>query len=373
MIVFLSLLTIFIAYIALILVLYLRWRSVPVWKEVQKVNGAVSVVIPYRNEEENLPLLLRSISEQEVDGIDVEVIFVNDHSEDGGPELIADFSKKVSFDLINVNLGTEESGKKSALKRGVEAASHPIILQTDADCSFGPSWLKTMIAAFAESDIRAVLGPVNMLPAQNFWSRFASLEFMSLQATGASLCLMEFPVMSNGANMAYYREDWLRHSDVGRQLSSGDDTFFIQALSRSGRKVAFAKSWDALVETRAPDDFNPFIRQRVRWGAKTSSYLFTGAKVLAVMIALLNLGILMLTVVGIWYPWYLAVAGGILIFKMVIDGLLLRSYSTMSGQQGLMKSFVLASLIYPVYISYAVALVVFYPAYGRWKGRRIKV
>jgi cellulose synthase/poly-beta-1,6-N-acetylglucosamine synthase-like glycosyltransferase len=58
------------------------WGDTP---EVDALDGKkhiVSLLIPFRNEKVNLPRLLASIEEQVIGSLDVEVIFVNDHSTD---------------------------------------------------------------------------------------------------------------------------------------------------------------------------------------------------------------------------------------------------------------------------------------------------
>jgi cellulose synthase/poly-beta-1,6-N-acetylglucosamine synthase-like glycosyltransferase len=47
----------------------------------------VSIIIPFRNEEDNLPALLESLKKQNYTGM-MEVIFVNDRSEDNGVGVI---------------------------------------------------------------------------------------------------------------------------------------------------------------------------------------------------------------------------------------------------------------------------------------------
>ncbi len=96
-------------------------------------NAKVSVVIPARNEEYDIAPALRSILNQE--GVDLEVIVVNDHSTDRTAEIvdrIARADRRVTV-LHDPPLLNGWLGKSNAMQQGARCANGEYLLFTDAD------------------------------------------------------------------------------------------------------------------------------------------------------------------------------------------------------------------------------------------------
>ena len=97
----------------------------------QSFDKKVSVLIPVRNEENNLSSLLQSLKNQSYSNY--EIILIDDHSSDG----TFDWMVKVAIenkDIIVCQLPNSLHGKKNAIEQGIKAASGEIILTTDSDC-----------------------------------------------------------------------------------------------------------------------------------------------------------------------------------------------------------------------------------------------
>lgn len=87
---------------------------------------AVSIIIPARNEADNLPVLLQSIRKQK--GVDAEVIVADDRSTDQTAEVASHFGA----DVVSVP-ETELPGKYFACFTGSRHAGRPLLLFLDAD------------------------------------------------------------------------------------------------------------------------------------------------------------------------------------------------------------------------------------------------
>jgi len=81
----------------------------------------ISVVIPTKNEEKNLPTVLKELPKYIS-----EIIVVDGHSTDNTVKIAKRYGAKVLYENI---------GKGYALRRGMEAARGDIIITMDADCS----------------------------------------------------------------------------------------------------------------------------------------------------------------------------------------------------------------------------------------------
>lgn len=108
----------------------------------------LSVLVPARNEANNIEACVRSLLQQ--DYPDFEVIVLNDHSTDGTPSILARLTRE--FDHLRVLQGAPLPdgwlGKHWACQQLAEAATGELLLFTDADTRFAPGALRQSVAAF---------------------------------------------------------------------------------------------------------------------------------------------------------------------------------------------------------------------------------
>ncbi len=102
-----------------------------------------SIIIPARNEEHNLPVLLRSIREQTVSP--AEVIVVDDGSTDRTAELARQGGAKV---ISPPPLPAGWRGKTWACHHGAQAATGDLLLFLDADTWLEPAGLAHLLARY---------------------------------------------------------------------------------------------------------------------------------------------------------------------------------------------------------------------------------
>jgi glycosyltransferase involved in cell wall biosynthesis len=105
----------------------------------------LSVIIPAKNEEETLPMVLRDLYEaiSQLNGYRVEVICVDDHCTDRTAEIAREFGARVVQN-------TGKSGKGMALRTGFQAASGDIVVMMDADYSHRAEDLPVFLQAFKD-------------------------------------------------------------------------------------------------------------------------------------------------------------------------------------------------------------------------------
>ncbi|MEM5773336.1 MAG: glycosyltransferase family 2 protein [Candidatus Aenigmatarchaeota archaeon] len=98
----------------------------------------VSIIIPTLNEEENIPLILKEIKKffSQRRDYSYEIIVVDGYSQDKTVEVAKRFGCKIVYD---------DSGKGSAILKGMKASKGEIIITMDADMSQRPIELGLMI------------------------------------------------------------------------------------------------------------------------------------------------------------------------------------------------------------------------------------
>jgi 4,4'-diaponeurosporenoate glycosyltransferase len=107
-------------------------------------SGRLSIIIPARNEEQNLPTLLRSLAAQAIRPC--EIIVVNDASTDRTAEVARAFGARV---IHSQPLPDGWRGKTWACHQGAQAATGDLLLFLDADTWFEPDGLARVLTGYA--------------------------------------------------------------------------------------------------------------------------------------------------------------------------------------------------------------------------------
>ena len=335
---------------------------------------AFTIIIPFRNEKRNLPKLLESISNLDYPCKMIEIILVDDFSTDNSERICIQWRmKNEHFDTTLLeNLHLSDSPKKDAIGRAMPIAKHDWVLTTDADCIVNKNWLLTFDNYIQRYNPEMIIGAVRYNTKNNWFHHFQQLDLMSLQGVTIGTFGMGKPFMCNGANFAYTKKFFNNIGGFGgiSNTASGDDVLLLQkAVSTNLDKVHYLKNNDAIVKTKPENDLFRLFMQRVRWASKTSSYSSSYAKLLAVVVLLMNLSL----VVGCWLlavgrlDWRILI--NLFLIKYVIDYVLLYQSNTYF-RKGKFFVPIASSLLYPFFSS----LVGIYSLFGSfsWKGRKFK-
>ncbi|MBK6914357.1 MAG: glycosyltransferase [Ignavibacteriales bacterium] len=194
----------------------------------------VTVIIPFRNETENILRSLKSIEAQNYPKEKYEVLFVNDFSQDDSLQKISDCKKSDNIKILSVPSDySMNAHKKRAIRFGIQNAKGKIIITTDADCNHNVDWLKSLLACMKD-DVGFVSGPVEFYSNESFFSKLQKIEFAGLVITGAGLIGSGKPIICNAANIAYRKNAFDKVNGFNDQmnLSSGDDELLMQKYGK---------------------------------------------------------------------------------------------------------------------------------------------
>ncbi len=125
----------------------------------------LSIVIPVYNEVRFVEAILEKVVAAKVDGVDKEIIVVDDFSIDGTREKLAEIKPK-SFKLF---LHDRNRGKGAALKTGLQHSTGDIVIFQDADLEYDPNDYEKLVRPIIVGDVDVVYG-----------SRFLGKPFLTL-------------------------------------------------------------------------------------------------------------------------------------------------------------------------------------------------
>ncbi len=333
-----------------------------------------TIIIPFRNEEKNLPQLLNSISLLEYPDELFEVILVDDASD--FKFLISDLSNseqalhfRFQISIIN-NIRKSNSPKKDAINTAIAVAKNDWIITTDADCIVQKKWLKTFDAFIQKNNPKMIASAVTYTSDINFLESFQKLDLISLQGITMGSFGNNQAFMCNGANFCYQKDFFysLNGFEGNEDIGSGDDVFLLQkAIKKDKKGVHFLKSKETIVNTHPENSWVNLFHQRVRWASKTGNYYSFYSKQLAVSVFLMNLLLVIvfcLLVFGVIKKYYLF----FFLFKFLIDFILI--YRTSKFFATRLRYLFVGSLFYPFFVV-SVAIYTIFGSY-KWKGRSFK-
>ncbi len=343
-----------------------------------KPKTKFSIVIPFRDEAENLPKLLDSISNLNYPKDLFEVILVDDESDDGSADIIynlldtKDFTGTDNIKIIQNNR-VSNSPKKDAITSAIEMTNNEWIITSDADCVLPEYWLDTFDEFIQTKQPNSIVAPVTYYGQTSFFNRFQTLDVLSLQGATIGGFGLQKPFLCNGANFAYrksiFRE--LQGFEGNMKIASGDDIFLLEKLkNHDSKKVNYLKNPKAIVHTQPVSSLQQLINQRLRWASKTSRNPNWFSKLLGLVVFLANLVCLSLVPLLIFNLISPRMAVSLLVIKLGIDFLLLFKTARFFKQENLLLSFLFSSFLYPFFSVYIVILSLFKSYH--WKGRTFK-
>ncbi|WP_368986242.1 glycosyltransferase family 2 protein [Caldifermentibacillus hisashii] len=141
-------------------------NTIPYSENSNAKHGKISVIIPARNEEKNLPRLLDSLFNQSVQPD--EIIVVDDHSQDQTKHIAEEYGV-TTFTAPPLPAGW--TGKNWAVWNGYLRSSGHILLFLDADIQLAENAIQSLISAQKRQS--GVLSVVPYHKAEKFYEKFA--------------------------------------------------------------------------------------------------------------------------------------------------------------------------------------------------------
>ena len=213
------------------------------------MKNTISVIVPVRNEENNISQVLQSLLNQSYSPY--EIIVVDGGSTDKTREIITKYAKKYKkIKSVFKNCKNVSVARNVAIKE----AKGNIIACTDGGCIADKDWLKNLVTVFPEADVAGGFAK----PQQNtiFKKILGSILFSRKKAIG------QFSPSSR--SLAFKKLVWEKVGGYPEELYTAEDTVFNSKLVENGFKIVPVKN--AVVYWDMRDNLFLLFRQYRRYG-----------------------------------------------------------------------------------------------------------
>ncbi len=208
----------------------------------KKMTLTLSLVIPVFNEENHIEACLNAVIGQTVKPL--EVIVVDNNSADRTLE------RARQYPFVKI-IKAKKQGVLHARNRGFNAATGQLIGRIDADTILPPRWVETVLAAFEDSSVAAVTGPVDYydMPLAGI-----NHQFDHLMRTSIYNWSPKSPFLF-GSNMAITKDAW---QSIKSQLCLDgymhEDLDLAVHLYKASQKIVYSKKMLSGVSGRRYND-----------------------------------------------------------------------------------------------------------------------
>jgi cellulose synthase/poly-beta-1,6-N-acetylglucosamine synthase-like glycosyltransferase len=324
---------------------------------------AATVIVAARNEEKNILRCLISLDNIVYDEDKLEIIIVDDKSNDNTGQIINEFIKdKLKFKKIITKreIGILK-GKTNALANAIDVAKGEIILTTDADCEVHPLWVKT-ITSYYKENIGAVNGFTTQL-AYNGFSGMQAIDFLYLLTVASGTINLNKPISSIGNNMSYRKS---AYNEVGGYenlpFSVTEDFNLLLSIHKLHKyRLIFPLDKESLVTSIPCKNLKSLFRQKKRWAIGGLEVPLRGYIIMAWGFTT-NLCILLTPLFFTQGCLYLAV------FKLATDYFVLYFVHKQLGITKKLRYFLNFELYYNLYVL-ALPFIIAFNRKVIWKGR----
>lgn len=324
----------------------------------------LTIIVPFRNEENRINNLLSSIENQENLGCINQFIFVDDHSSDCSVEIIRNWSLNKNFKCQILSLKSD-FGKKKAIDYGVKSSNSEFIMTIDADITFPHSFfgnLKNNLLFKSDLYLVSVIENNGL-----FISRIISLVIGLITMGMANLKL---PILANGAGLIFRKSTYIKLQPFysNFHISSGDDVFLLKSFIKNGNLISTISGNSLTIQTQGSQSFKSLLLRSLRWSGKMKISGLLSSNFIGLLIVFCNLSMFPLVFFYLKYSYDTALF--LILFKLIIDSIVLIVASVKFKEYSMLKYTFPMFVIYP-FILVLIVLLGLSNYDQKWKGRKV--
>lgn len=243
---------------------------------------SVTIILAARNEEKVITPCINSLVNLDYPYDKLQIILVNDRSEDKTGEIMKSFRDVYKFVQCVEIVSESETlkGKTNALSQAIKHANGEIILTTDADIKVKPSWTKEMVKYYC--DDTGVVSSYSVIEPKRMCQGIQAIDWLYLLTIACASFGLSSPISCVGNNMSYRRK---AYNEAGGyeslKFSVTEDFLLLQAIRKeTGWKAKFPMDTDVVNLTLPCFSIKELYNQKKRWARggldSVSAGLFVG-------------------------------------------------------------------------------------------------
>lgn len=239
----------------------------------------VTVIIPCFNEEEWIENTILSCINQDYPIDKLEVIVVDDYSNDNSVEQIKKTIDKLNkeaerFDApsrVKYFVQEKNLGKRDALCRGVLEAKHDLVVFVDSDSFLDPFAIRNLVQPFKDPKMGGVAGRTDVANTYtNALTKMQSVRYyIAFRIMKAAEAYFDAVTCLSGPLSCYrkqividHMDEWLNQKFLGQKATFGDDRAMTNFVLKNHR-TSYQDT--AVCATVVPNDYKVFLKQQMRW------------------------------------------------------------------------------------------------------------
>ena len=257
----------FVSYLSLFMSLFwinVMFLRVPERREFKKLPF-VSMLIPARNEENNIRSCIDSIINSGYDKTKLRVIVIDDESRDRTGDIVRSLIREYQecdIKLIRRVKKYNEFTKAPALNVGLKYVKGDYVGCIDADSTIEKGSLQNVTSLFEGDEVGAVISNIKVNRTKSIWEKVQRLEYIFATFIRSLMSKIDTLHVTPGA-LSVYRTDVLKKVGGFDEKNITEDLEVAMNIRYHGYKVKIAL--DSISYTNVPETFRKLWRQRVRW------------------------------------------------------------------------------------------------------------
>ena len=220
----------------------------------------VCLIVPCFNEEKNIEKTLQSLIELDYPQEKLEIIVVDDGSQDQTFFRAKVFKKRDQ--RIKVFRKEKNGGKYTALNFGQKKTRAEFVGSVDADSYLEKDALKKIIGYFDNPQIKAVISTVKVGRVKNLLEGVQYIEYLLAAFLRKIFSILDSVNVAPGP-LSVFRKEVFEILGPYRKAYLTEDLEIALRLQRANFKIAHAI--EAIVYTQPCPNFRALFRQRLRW------------------------------------------------------------------------------------------------------------
>ncbi len=256
------------------LLFYISIRKAFSKKKSLESEQKISVVVAAKNEEKNIPVLIKSLNHQNYNKHNYEVIIIDDSSTDNTFNIANELvSSNNNFTIIKAE-SKNLPGKKGALEKGIEKANYDFILITDADCASQSNWIREASEKFSKG-YDFIFGVAPFYVENSFINNLSCFENIRSNILTFTAVIIGFPYSATARNFGFKKSAFEKIKGYYNttETLSGDDDLLLREAVKNKMKIGFITDKESFVYSETKNTLREYLNQKARHTQTSLHYL----------------------------------------------------------------------------------------------------